>query len=115
MKTRVLNLLRQNFRPEFLNRVDEIIVFHALEPAEIEKIAALLLEKTGGPVPPDHPGPAGMDDKALSYIAENGYDPAYGARPLKRLIQQEVETLLSRKIVSGEVKPEEPGADYSQC
>lgn len=105
MKNRVLGLLRQNFRPEFLNRVDEIIVFHALEPVEIEKITVLLLKKLADRFHQTTRGRLEWDAKALSLIADKGYDPAYGARPLKRLIQQEVETLLSRKIVSGEIGP----------
>ncbi|HWP98443.1 MAG TPA: ATP-dependent chaperone ClpB [Syntrophomonadaceae bacterium] len=107
MKQRVLGLLRQNFRPEFLNRVDEIIVFHALEKAEIEKIAAMLLEKLAQRFQTTTRATLNWDEKALDYVARNGYDPSYGARPLKRLIQQEVETRLSRIIISGGVKPED--------
>ncbi len=105
MKERVLNLLRQNFRPEFLNRIDEIIVFHALKKEQIEKIAAMLLKKLADRFHQTTRGYLEWDEKALDYVARNGYDPAYGARPLKRLIQQEVETALSRKIVAGIVRP----------
>jgi ATP-dependent Clp protease ATP-binding subunit ClpB len=104
MKDAVMSILKQYFRPEFLNRLDEIIVFQALSTDQIEKIADLLLQKLAERFEKNLGGHLQWDEKALSYLAEKGYDPAYGARPLKRLIQQEVETLLSRKIISGEIK-----------
>ena len=103
MKEVVLNLLRQHFRPEFLNRVDEVIVFHALEQEQIQEIAGLLLQRLADRVQQTQRSTLNWDQEALSYIAHKGYDPAYGARPLKRLIQQEVETPLSRRIIAGEV------------
>jgi ATP-dependent Clp protease ATP-binding subunit ClpB len=105
MKETVLGLLRQHFRPEFLNRVDEAIVFHALEQEQIREIAFLLLQRLAARVQQTQRSTLEWDQEALGYLAKKGYDPAYGARPLKRLIQQEVETPLSRKIIAGEVKP----------
>ena len=104
MKDAVMSILKQYFRPEFLNRLDEIIVFQALSTDQIEKIADLLLQKLAKRFEKNLGGYLQWDEKALSYLAEKGYDPSYGARPLKRLIQQEVETLLSRKIISGDIK-----------
>ncbi len=103
MKETVLVLLRQHFRPEFLNRVDEIIVFHALEQEQIREIAGLLLQRLATRVQQTQGGTLEWDQEAAAYLAKKGYDPAYGARPLKRLIQQEVETPLSRKIIAGEI------------
>lgn len=104
MKAAVLSLLKLNFRPEFLNRLDEIIVFQALSSEQIAAIAALLLQNLAERLQNTLDGQLSWDGKALAYLAAKGYDPAYGARPLKRLIQQEVETLLARKIIAGEIK-----------
>src|SRR5208337_1332400 len=103
MKETVLGLLRQHFRPEFLNRVDEIIVFHALEQEQIREIAGLLLQRLATRVQQTQGSTLEWDQEAAGYLAKKGYDLAYGARPLKRLIQQEVETPLSRKIIAGEI------------
>ncbi len=103
MKEKVLSLLYSYFRPEFLNRLDEIIVFRALEKEQIKKIAEIMLSDL-------HNRLKGMnmeiswDEGAVSYLAEKGFDPSFGARPLRRVIQMEVETPLSRKIVSGEIE-----------
>jgi ATP-dependent Clp protease ATP-binding subunit ClpB len=105
MKETVLGLLRQHFRPEFLNRVDEVIVFHSLEQEQIREIAGLLLQRLAARVQQTQRSTLEWDQEAAVYLAKKGYDPAFGARPLKRLIQQEVETPLSRKIIAGEVKP----------
>lgn len=105
MKLKVLGLLKQNFRPEFINRVDEVIVFHALAEKDIKKIAELLLQTLALRYRQNIHGFLKWDDSALSYLAKKGYEPSFGARPLKRLIQHEVETELSRKIISSEVMP----------
>ncbi|MFO8192981.1 MAG: ATP-dependent chaperone ClpB [Bacillota bacterium] len=104
MKETVLGMLRQHFRPEFLNRVDEIIVFRALEREQVHAIASLLLEKLAERLANTIDLELNWDDEVITYLAEKGYDPAFGARPLKRVIQHEVETPLSRQIVSGSVK-----------
>lgn len=107
MKARVLALMRQYFRPEFLNRVDETVVFHALTGEQIKQIAVLLLKKLAHRIHEATGTTLKWEDSALSYLAAKGYEPMYGARPLKRLIALEVETPLSRKIVKGEIS----GAD----
>lgn len=105
MKERVLGSLRNYFRPEFLNRVDEIIVFHALNKDDMKQIAGLLLNKLSKRINEGTGIKFAWDNSALEYLAEKGYEPSFGARPLKRLIQQEVETLLSRMIIKGDVLP----------
>lgn len=105
MRDSVLGVLRQHFRPEFLNRVDEIVVFHALSQEQVRNIAGLLLERLGDRVQAGTGVKLTWDDDALAYLAAKGYEPTYGARPLKRLIQQEVETPLSRLLVKGELLP----------
>ncbi len=107
MKERVLGLLKMNFRPEFLNRIDETIVFHALEKEQIKEIAEMLLKNLALRFRQTVRGLLIWDDKALDYLATKGYEPAYGARPLKRFIQQEVETALSRKIIAGDIGPDD--------
>ncbi len=105
MKAGVLGILRRHFRPEFLNRVDEIVVFHALTAEQVRQIAQLLLEKMAARVKAGAGLRLEWRDTALDYLARKGYEPVYGARPLKRLIQQEVETPLSRMVVKGELLP----------
>jgi ATP-dependent Clp protease ATP-binding subunit ClpB len=105
MKKAVLGLLRHHFRPEFLNRVDEIIVFRALERAQVHKVAELLLKKLSSRLAQTADLTLRWDEAVVSYLAERGYDPSFGARPLKRVIQQEVETPLSRQIIGGKVTP----------
>ncbi|MFZ5647707.1 MAG: ATP-dependent chaperone ClpB [Bacillota bacterium] len=107
MKEKVMEILRRHFRPEFLNRVDEIVVFHALNQLHVRKIATLLLEKLGSRIQSGTGIKIEWDESALNYLAGRGYDPAYGARPLKRLIQQQAETPLSRMIVKGEIAPKD--------
>ncbi|MGM0688085.1 MAG: ATP-dependent chaperone ClpB [Bacillota bacterium] len=107
MKETVLGLLRHHFRPEFLNRVDETIVFRALERDQVKEIASLLLKKLAGRLATTADLNLIWDEEVVTYLAERGYDPAFGARPLKRVIQQEVETPLSRRIISGEVTPKD--------
>jgi len=107
MKNRVLGLLKMKFRPEFLNRVDETIVFHALDKEQIEKIAEMLIKELALRFRQNVGGLLVWDEKALDYLSRRGYEPAYGARPLKRLIQQDIETALSRKIIAGEIEADD--------
>jgi len=104
MKEKVTQLLRQHFRPEFLNRVDEVIVFRALDQVQLQKITELLLERLAARLKKNAGFTLEWDDNITAYLAKKGYDPFFGARPLKRLIQQEVETPLSYRIVKGEIK-----------
>ena len=106
-KTEVMGRLRETIRPEFLNRVDEIILFQPLMKNEIRGIIRIQLEGLRKLV-----GQSGIDlrysDYLIDFLAENGFDPQFGARPLKRLIQKELVNKLSRKILSGEVDKTHP-------
>ena len=103
MKTQSLEVLRQHFRPEFLNRVDEIVVFHPLTKPELRKIVDIQIEYLRKRLA-DRKIDLELTDAARDFFAENGYDPSYGARPLRRMIQHELETALARKLIAGEVR-----------
>jgi len=106
-KQEVLNLLRQTIRPEFLNRIDEVIMFQPLLKNEIRGVIKIQLENLSQMVAKN-----GIDlrfsDYAIDYLAENGFDPQFGARPLKRLIQKEIVNQLSKKILAGEIDRSHP-------
>jgi len=102
MRATVLDELRQHFRPEFLNRVDEVIVFHALTEEELEKIVDIQLERVRRRLA-ERRIELELSSAAKRHLVKTGYDPVYGARPLKRAIQKEVETPLGRKILAGDV------------
>jgi ATP-dependent Clp protease ATP-binding subunit ClpB len=101
-KALVIEELKQTIRPEFLNRIDEVIMFQPLMKKEIKGIITIQLNELKNLVAKN-----GIDlqfsDYALDYLAENGYDPQFGARPLKRLIQKQVVNLLSKKILGGDI------------
>jgi ATP-dependent Clp protease ATP-binding subunit ClpB len=103
MKQEALDVLRQSFRPEFLNRVDEIVVFHQLTKDELRHIVEIQIERLRKRLD-ERKIDLVLTDKARDYFAEHGYDPMFGARPLKRLVQHELETALARKILVGEVR-----------
>jgi ATP-dependent Clp protease ATP-binding subunit ClpB len=103
MRATVLDELRQHFRPEFLNRVDEIIVFHALSEEQLGEIIEIQLHRLRKRLA-DRRIELELTDAAKRHLVKAGYDPVYGARPLKRAIQKEVETPLGRKILAGEVR-----------
>jgi ATP-dependent Clp protease ATP-binding subunit ClpB len=103
MKEEALDILRRSFRPEFLNRVDEIVVFHPLSREELRQIVRIQIERLRKRLE-ERKIELELTDRAADYFAEHGYDPAYGARPLKRLVQHELETALARKILAGEVR-----------
>ena len=96
-------MLKGFFRPEFINRLDEIIVFHALGKEQIRQIVDIQLKRLQERLSERHIV-LQLDDKAKDWLAENGYDEAYGARPLKRLIQQEVENPLAVKLLNGDIR-----------
>jgi ATP-dependent Clp protease ATP-binding subunit ClpB len=102
MKEAVTEELRRQFRPEFLNRVDEIIVFHALSEEHLKQIVDIQLGGLRKRLAERHIQ-LELSDAARSHLVRSGYDPNYGARPLKRAIQREIETPLARRILSGEV------------
>jgi ATP-dependent Clp protease ATP-binding subunit ClpB len=95
--------LRNIFRPEFLNRVDEMITFHSLTDAQLKKIVLIQLSGLRARLAERHIG-IELSDAAVEYLVQVGYDPTFGARPLKRAIQKEVETPLARRLVGGEVR-----------
>ncbi len=102
MKKEVLGVLRQQFRPEFLNRVDEIVVFHSLSREQLKQIVEIQLERLRARLAERHIV-LELTDEAREYLAAAGYDPQYGARPLKRAIQKELETPLGKLLLKGEV------------
>ena len=97
-------LLKQSFRPEFLNRLDEIVFYKPLTKDNITHIIDLIMKDLNGRLA-DKQLKCELTERAKNYIIETGYDPAFGARPLKRLEQRHVETLLARKIIADEVEP----------
>jgi len=104
MKNKVFDELKQHFRPEFLNRVDDVIVFPQLSQDEIEAIVDLMIAKLDTRLR-DKDMAIDLTPAAKRLLAEKGYDPVLGARPLRRAIQREIEDALSEKILFGEIKP----------
>ena len=100
----IQNLLMNFFRPEFLNRVDDIVVFHALGQGQIKDIVRLVLEELGERLNNQLELKLSYTEEAVEYLAAAGFDISFGARPLKRLIVHTVETILGKKIVAGEIK-----------
>jgi ATP-dependent Clp protease ATP-binding subunit ClpB len=100
MRDRVLEILRNHFRPEFLNRIDETVIFHALRRNEIRSIATLQIKRIESRLS-DRKISLKLSEEAKDYIAAVGYDPSYGARPLKRAIQREIENPIATKILEG--------------
>jgi ATP-dependent Clp protease ATP-binding subunit ClpB len=102
MKEAVLTEMRHHFRPEFLNRVDEIVVFHSLSEAELKKILDVQLGRLRMRLAERHIN-IELTESAATHLAREGYDPVYGARPLKRAIQKELETPIGRRLLAGEI------------
>jgi ATP-dependent Clp protease ATP-binding subunit ClpC len=100
MRQQLLSRLRKLFRPEFLNRVDAVVVFRSLTHEDIRKIVGLEIEKLRDRVL-DQGYDIRLTEAAEEWLAENGYNAEYGARPLRRLIQKEVETPLSDQLLAG--------------
>ena len=95
------DLLKRSFRPEFLNRLDEIVFYKPLKKEEIFRIVDLLLASLKERLAEKRIG-LEVTESAKNYIAEQGYDPVYGARPLKRYLQHSVETMLAKKMIANE-------------
>lgn len=104
MKALVMSVVGQHFRPEFINRIDETVVFHPLGKENIRAIASIQLERLAKRME-TRGYELVFTDALLDFIAEVGYDPIYGARPLKRAIQQEIENSLAQQILSGQLLP----------
>lgn len=107
MKESVMEVVTHNFRPEFINRIDEVVVFHPLGHAHIKNIAKIQLERLHKRLE-EHGYTATLTDAALELLGNTGFDPVYGARPLKRAIQQEIENPLAQQILSGKLIPGKP-------
>jgi ATP-dependent Clp protease ATP-binding subunit ClpB len=103
MREAVLEEMRNHFRPEFLNRVDEIVVFHRLSEKDLARIIEIQLGHVRRRLE-DRNIRLVLTDAAKEHLVRIGYDPAYGARPLKRVLQREIETALARRILRGEVQ-----------
>ena len=103
LKGTIESALKRTFRPEFLNRIDEVIIFRPLTEEQIRQIVDLQIKEVQKRLA-DRKITVTLTDKAKEWLANTGFDPAFGARPLKRTIQREVETPLSKKIIQGEVK-----------
>lgn len=105
MKERVMEVVSQHFRPEFLNRVDESVVFHPLGQEHIKSIAMIQLERLAKRMS-ERGFELDVSESALTWIAQAGFDPVFGARPLKRAIQTSIENILAKSILSGELTPD---------
>ena len=96
--------LRQHFRPEFINRIDEIVVFHKLDKEQLEKIVDIQLEHVNHLIA-ERGYKLEIEADARKYLADVGYDPDFGARPLKRAIQRELQDPLALQILNGDIQP----------
>jgi ATP-dependent Clp protease ATP-binding subunit ClpB len=104
MKASVMEIVTQNFRPEFVNRIDEVVVFHPLEREQIRAITEIQAQYLGARLA-EQDIELVLTEAALDHLGEAGFDPVYGARPLKRAIQQQLENPLARAILSGQFGP----------
>jgi ATP-dependent Clp protease ATP-binding subunit ClpB len=104
MEQRVNEALRSHFRPEFLNRLDESIIFHSLKAEELRQIVELQVKRLARRLEEKKLG-LQMEGEALDWLAGVGYDPVYGARPLKRAVQRELETPIAKAILAGTFPP----------
>lgn len=102
VRDEVMGAVRSHFRPEFLNRLDEIVLFHRLQRSQMADIVKIQLERLRSLLS-DRKITLNLDDSALGWLAQKGYDPAYGARPLKRIIQKDVQDPLAERLLSGDV------------
>ena len=103
MEERITEILEKSFKPEFLNRLDEIIIFHSLSEKQIRKIVDLQLLNVNTRLGKKNIK-IEFSDKLKDYLSKKGFDPVYGARPLKRLIQNQVLDELALKIIEGKIK-----------
>ncbi len=103
MRTRVMDRMRSSFRPEFLNRIDEIIIFHSLQRHQLQQIVKLQMEGLNSRLQ-EQKLSLKVSDTALDFLVEVGFDPVYGARPLKRAVQKYLETAIAKAILRGEYK-----------
>ncbi len=102
MKDKVMGELKKSFRPEFLNRIDEIIVFHSLEEKHIAEIVTLMADDLRKRLR-EQEVEFSLTDAAKAFLAKEGFDPAFGARPLRRAIQKHIEDRLSEELLKGNI------------
>ncbi|XHB99550.1 ATP-dependent chaperone ClpB [Nitratireductor sp. ac15] len=102
VRSEVMGVVKASFRPEFLNRIDEVILFHRLRRQDMGQIVEIQLQRLGSLLA-DRKITLDLDSEAIEWLANKGYDPAYGARPLKRVIQKELQDPLAEKILQGEI------------
>jgi ATP-dependent Clp protease ATP-binding subunit ClpB len=98
-----MEAMRGNFRPEFLNRIDDIIIFHSLVKSQLRNIVKIQVQRLKARLE-EQKLALQLSDEALDFLADVGYDPVYGARPLKRSIQRYLETAIAKGILKGEFK-----------
>jgi ATP-dependent Clp protease ATP-binding subunit ClpB len=98
-----MEAIRGHFRPEFLNRIDEIVFFKRLGRGEIDRIVGVQLKRLEK-ILADRRITISLSDEAMQWLSDRGYDPVYGARPLKRVIQKELQDPLARRILEGRIK-----------
>jgi ATP-dependent Clp protease ATP-binding subunit ClpB len=103
-KASVQGLLRSHFRPEFLNRIDDTVMFTPLSKDQVRSIVDLLLNRLKGRLKEKQLN-LRLTDAAFDRLMDLGYDPVYGARPMKRVLQSKVETLVARKLIAGDILP----------
>ena len=106
IKSQIMEIVKASFRPEFINRIDEIIMFHKLDKSNIKEIAQIMIHNIEKRLS-EHKIKLKVNDAAFIWIVNNGYDPVYGARPLKRLLKTQIENKLAMKILSGEINDED--------
>jgi ATP-dependent Clp protease ATP-binding subunit ClpC len=106
LKEELMEVLRHSFRPEFINRIDEIIVFRALTKDQLVQITGLLLDRVARRLRAQHIE-VEFSEEAVEHLADIGFDPEFGARPLRRAIQRELENELSRLLLSGSLEPDD--------
>ena len=103
VRDQVMAIVRASFRPEFLNRVDEIILFHRLQKSDMTRIVEIQMKRLARLLE-DRKITINLEASARDWLAEKGWDPAYGARPLKRVIQKSVQDPLAEQILAGRIK-----------
>ncbi len=106
VREQVMSELRRGFRPEFLNRIDDIILFKPLSLEQLEKIVVLMLEDLNSRLA-DRRIRVELAEDARQWVAEKGYDPVFGARPLRRFLQKQIETKLARALIGGDVREDQ--------
>ena len=104
IRSAVMTSVAEHFRPEFVNRIDEIVVFHVLDASQIHAITRIQLEVLAGRLA-DQQLVLDVSDAAMQLLGDAGFDPVYGARPLKRVIQQRIENPLAQAMLAGEFSP----------